>query len=137
VTEMARLLVRVEAAGADDEELDRLTGQLLDEVRETDVEAAGPVAAGPAPAGAKSGGLESIGLLAVQVLPAAIPALVGLLRDWAGRGPGRDIKLRAQLPGGEMELEYPVGSLSPEQLKVLVDTVTGSLRTAGGPDSTG
>lgn len=137
MTEMARLLIHVEAAGADEEELDRLTRQLLDEVRESDVEAVGPIAAGPAPAGSKAGGLESIGLLAVQLAPAAIPALLGLLRDWAGRRSGRDVKLRAQLPGGEMELEYPVGSLSPEQLKVLVETVTGSLRTAGGPDAAG
>ena len=129
--EPARLILEVSSAGADDEELDRATRQLLYEVRESDVQSAGVVAGEAAPTGAKAGGTEILGTLAVVVLPAMIPALVGLLRDWARRRQGRSVKVKAQFDHRELELEYPVESMTQEQLKQFVETVTGAVREGG------
>ena len=129
--EPARLILEVSSAGADEEELDRATRQLLDEVRESDVQSAAVVAGEAAPGGAKAGGIEILGTLAVEVLPAMIPALFGLLRDWARRRNGRSVKVKAQFDHRELELEYPVESMTQAQLKQFVETVTGAVREGG------
>ena len=129
--EPTRLILEVSSGDHDEEELDLATRQLLDEVRESDVKSAEGVSAGAAPGGAKAAGTESLGMLAVQVLPGMIPALFGLLRDWASRRQGRSVKVRAHFGDRELELEYPVESMTQEQLSQFIATVTGAMREGG------
>jgi hypothetical protein len=129
-----QLMLLVQSSGADAEELDRLTRELLDEVRQAQVESAGLVK-GDAPAGVKAGGIEVLGTIAVQVLPAVIPALVGLVRQWAKRSADRSVKLTARLAEGEIAVEYPVGSMTTVEVTELVRGVTGTLRDGGGGGS--
>ena len=126
-----RLILEVSSGDPDEEDLDRATRQLLDEVRESDVQSANVVAGEATPGGAKAAGAETLGLLAVEVLPAMIPALFGLLRDWARRHRGRSVKVKAQFGDRELELEYPVESMTQEQLSQFISTVTGAVRETG------
>jgi len=129
--EPTRLILEVSSGDHDEEELDLATRQLLDEVRESDVESAEVVSAGAAPGGAKAAGTETLGMLAVQVLPGMIPALFGLLRDWASRRQGRSVKVKAHFGDRELELEYPVESMTQEQLSQFIATVTTAMREGG------
>jgi|SRR5215472_12606285 len=129
--EPARFILEVSSGGQDEEELDQATRELLDEVRESDVKSAGVVPAGAAPGRAKAAGAETLGMLAVQVLPGMIPALFGLLRDWISRREGRSVKVKAHFGDRELELEYPVESMTQEQLSQFIATVTGAMRERG------
>jgi len=129
--EPTRLILEVSSGDHDEEELDRATRQLLDEVRQSDVKSAEVVSAGAAPGRAKAAGTETLGMLAVQVLPGMIPALFGLLRDWVSRRQGRTVKVKAQFGDRELELEYPVESMTQEQLSQFIATVTGAMRESG------
>jgi hypothetical protein len=126
-----RLILEVSSGSPDQEELDRAARQLLDEVRESDVQSANVVAGEAAPGGAKAAGTETLGMLAVEVLPAMIPGLFGLLRDWARRHRGRSVKVKAHFGDRELELEYPVESMTQEQLGQFIATVTGAVREGG------
>lgn len=125
----ARLIIVLDPSSFDDEELDALTRQLMEEVGQSGVDSVGLVSGNVPPPGAKAGGLEQLGTLAVQVVPAALPALIGLLRDWSHRGRGRTVRVRAQVAGSELEIDYPVGTMSQEDLKQFVETITGALKT--------
>ena len=129
--EPTRLILEVSSGDPDQEELDRATRQLLDELRESDVKSADVVSAGAAPGGAKAAGAETLVMLAVQVLPGMIPALFGLLRDWARRRQGRSVKVKAHFGDRELELEYPVESMTQAQLSQFIETVTGAMRERG------
>ena len=129
--EATRLILEVSSGDPDEEELDRATRQLLDEVRESDVKSAEVVSAGATPGGAKAAGTETLGMLAVQVLTGMIPALIGLLRDWARRQQGRSVKVKTHFGDRELELEYPVESMTQEQLSQFVETATGAMRERG------
>ena len=127
LSQTGRLILKIEAADFDDEQVDQLSRQLLDELREADIDSVKLIADRGAPEGTKSGGLETVGMIAVQALPAAIPGLIGLLRAWCQRGQGRNIKVTARSGNSELDLEYPVGSMTQSELERLVDTVSGAL----------
>lgn len=98
---------------ATEEELDRQTRNLLSELQETDVESAELVSVGTAPEGSK-GDPITIGTLAMTVMPAILPGVIDLIRDWAGRREGRTVKFK----GKGIEFEG-----SPEELQRLLDTL--------------
>jgi hypothetical protein len=98
---------------ATEEELDRMTRNLLSELQETDVESAGLVSIGTAPEGSK-GDPITIGTLAMTVLPAVLPGVIDMIKDWAGRGKGRTVKFK----GKGIEFEG-----SPEELQRLLETL--------------
>jgi hypothetical protein len=92
------------------EDLDKLTRNLLKELRETDVESANLVSIGAAPEGSK-GDPVTIGTLALEVLPVAIPSVIALVQAWVMRGQGRTVKFKG------MGIEFEG---SPEELKKLL-----------------
>jgi hypothetical protein len=98
---------------ATDEELDRMTRNLLSELKETDVESAELVSVGTAPEGSK-GDPITIGTLALAVLPAMLPAVIDLVQGWVGRRDGRTVRFK----GRGIEFEG-----SPEELQRLLDTL--------------
>ncbi|MBN8580676.1 MAG: hypothetical protein J0L96_08390 [Anaerolineae bacterium] len=108
--DLIKLEIEVLAEDTTKEELDKMTRNLLAELRETDVESVSLVSTGQAPAGSK-GDPITIGQLAIEVLPAAIPSVIALIQAWVMRGQGRNIKFK----GNGIEFEG-----SPEELRKLL-----------------
>ena len=106
----SQLSIQVACDGATDEELDRMTRQLLSALRETDVDSAELASGGPAPAGSK-GDPITIGSIAVQALPGVLPAVVTMVQSWISSGPGRTVKFKS----ADFEFEGP-----PEELEKLL-----------------
>jgi hypothetical protein len=96
---ITQVWVRVEPEpGSDDEEADELVRELLQDVLDTDVEAAELVAAGPAPEGSKGADVSTV-TLAVTVFTAGVPPLLTMLHSWVQtRKPHAVIHLEG--PGG-------------------------------------
>ncbi len=132
MTGAAQLFLLVSSDRGEAEELDRWTRELLAEVRQGGVQSAELVRDEALP-GTKAGGIEALGMIALQLAPALIPQLIGLLRDWSHRARGRSVKLKAKTATGELELEFPVGSMTQAEVKKLVDAVTGTSKHTGGP----
>ena len=108
---------------ADEEELDRLTRQLRDEMRELEVEEVELVREKTTPEGAR-GDAVTLGALAVAVLPVAIPKLIDFLRDWLMRGENRTVKIIKKVGDRSLEMEFPE-TMSQSRLKELVDMLIG------------
>ena len=87
------------------EELDEITRQLYDELRDLDVESVDLVQSGPAPEGTKTVDPITIGALAIAVLPTFMPKLVEFIQAWAMRGQGRTIKFKGKVAGQAIEFE--------------------------------
>lgn len=112
-TEKAEFEIQVGVVDATEDELDRITRQLLREVLETNVESAELTRGGPAPAGSK-GDPITMGSIAIAVLPAAIPSVIALVQAWVLRGQGRTVKFK----GKGIEFEG-----SPEELRLLLTSL--------------
>ena len=112
-TDKVEFHIEVSATDAVEEDIDRMTRQLLSELRELNVESAELVQGGPAPRGSK-GDPVTIGSIAVEVLPAVIPSVIGLVQAWATRGQGRTVKFK----GKGIEFEG-----SPEELQRILATL--------------
>lgn len=112
--ELTQLYIEVSASDATEEDIDRMTRQLLSELRKTDVESVELAKGGEMPQGAKSGDPITIGSIAVSVLPAVLPAVVSMVQAWATRGQGRTVKFKTK----EIEFEG-----SPEEFQKLLATL--------------
>ena len=110
----AEFQIEVNATDATDEELDRMTRQLLSELRELNVESAELAKGDSAPSGTKSVDPVLMGNIAIAVLPAVLPSVIGLVQAWATRGQGRTVKFK----GKGIEFEG-----SPEELQKLLATL--------------
>lgn len=113
------LELEVVARDASDEELDRMTRNLLAELREVHIESAGPLPTGTASEGSK-GDPVTIGQLALEVLPTAIPGLIALVQAWATRGQGRIVKFKAkgiEFEGSPEEFEKLLAKLEKGKKK--------------------
>lgn len=113
------LNLEIVAADATDEELDRLTRQLLSELRELNVETVELAKNGPAPNGSK-GDPVTIGIIALEVLPVAIPSVIGLVQAWVMRKQGRTVKFKGkgiEFEGSPEELQKLLASLEKGKKK--------------------
>ncbi|HSS52268.1 MAG TPA: hypothetical protein VLX28_25275 [Thermoanaerobaculia bacterium] len=117
------LLVEVGASGADAEEVDRLTRELLGELRELPLESANLVSDAQPGQGAKSASVPVIGMLMAGVLPTFLPNLVTFLQSWLKRGDGKTIKIKAANGKKSFEVEVPVGELSHKELRELLQSL--------------
>jgi hypothetical protein len=115
---------------ADDEELDRLTRQLLSEIRELDIESAELARERYLPQGAKSVEAITIGAVAIAVLPTVLPKLFDFLQAWSLRGEARKVKIKTQVADRALEVEYSPSSMSPDELRRLVETLKDTLSTS-------
>ena len=106
--------IEVSASDATEEDIDWMTRQLLSELRELDIESAELTKGGDVPAGAK-GDPISIGSIALELLPAVLPAVLGLVQNWTARGRGRTVKFKGQIGDGLIEFEG-----SAEELQKLI-----------------
>lgn len=113
------LNLEIVAADATDEELDRLARQLLSELRELNVETVELAKNGPAPNGSK-GDPVTIGIIALEVLPVAIPSVIGLVQAWVMRKQGRTVKFKGkgiEFEGSPEELQKLLASLEKGKKK--------------------
>jgi hypothetical protein len=122
------LIVTIDSGGElDADQLDRLTRQLKSELLDLDTEAVELVKNANAPAGTKSAEAVTAGTLAVAILPSFLPTLLEYLKSWTMREEQRKVKVKSQIGDRSIELEYSPNTLSQEELKELVTTLTDSL----------
>ncbi len=107
------LEIEVLATDATEEDLDKMTRNLLSELRGTDVESANLVSIGTAPEGSK-GDPITIGTLAITAFPIVLPTVIEIIKSWTARGQGRTVKFK----GKGIEFEG-----SPEELQKLLATL--------------
>ena len=104
---------------ASEEELDKMTRNLLSELQETDIESANLVSIGTAPEGSKGDPL-TIGTLAMSALPLVLPGVIDMIKDWANRGKGRTVKFKGkgiEFEGSPEELEKVLATLEKGRKK--------------------
>ena len=109
-----QLNIEVSATDATEDEIDRLTRQLLIEFRDLDVEYAQLEKGAPAPVGSK-GDAMTMGTIVLEFLPAVLPSVIGLLQSWMSRGRGRFIKFKG------MGIEFEG---SPDQLQRILEMLS-------------
>jgi hypothetical protein len=102
----------------DDDELDRITRRLMAEIQTLDVESVELLRDELTPEGAKSAEALTLGALLMAVLPGAIPPLVGLIQAWLLRDKNRKVKIKTEVEGRLVELEYS-GTISQDELETL------------------
>lgn len=112
-TNKAEYIIEISSTDATDEELDRMTRQLLHELRDLDVESAELTKGKPAPQGSK-GDPVTVGSILISALPTVLPAVVALVQTWSTRGQARTVKFKSK--GIEFEG-------SPEELQKLLDSL--------------
>lgn len=117
----AELTLQINLEGSDDEQLDHLTRQLLNEVRDLEIESAELVKSGAAPKGTKAIDPTTLGAIALVALPAVLPKLIDFLQSWVMRQHGRTIKFKGKI--GDRDIEYE-GAL--EDLKTLISDSSAS-----------
>ena len=109
-----QLNIEVSASDATEEEIDRMTRQLLSEMRELHVESARLARGGPAPVGSK-GDAITMGTIVLDILPAVLPSVLSLIQAWVSRGQGRYVKFKGmgiEFEGSSQELQKILEMLS-------------------------
>ena len=102
----------------DDDELDRITRRLMAEIQTLNVESVELLRDELPPEGAKLAEAITLGALLMAVLPGAIPPLLGLVQSWLLRDQSRKVKIRTEIEGQTVELEYS-GTMTLDELKTL------------------
>lgn len=105
ISELFELNVQISADNATPEDIDRMTRQLLSELREMDVEFADLAKAGSAPDGTKALDPVTIGSIAISVLPNMLPKIIDGIQAWALRGSNRTVKFKGRIAGQPVEFE--------------------------------
>ena len=113
-SDLIQLNIEVSAGDATEDEIDRMTRHLLHEMRELDVESAQLAKGGPAPVGSK-GDAITMGAILLEVLPAVLPSVLGLLQSWVTRRQGRIVKFKGlgiEFEGSREEFQKVLEMLS-------------------------
>ena len=113
----AKFEIQVSATDATDEELDRMARQLLSELRELAIESAELTKGEPAPDGSK-GDPIALGSIVIDLLPAVLPSVIGLVQTWMSRGQSRTVKFKGKVGKNMIDFEGP-----PEELQKLLETL--------------
>jgi hypothetical protein len=118
--ELTELHIEVSATDTTEEDVDRMTRQLLSELRETEVESAELAKGGDAPVGTKSADPVTMGSIVISALPTVLPTVVTLVQAWAARGQGRTVKFKGkgiEFEGSPEELQRLLVSLEKQKKK--------------------
>jgi hypothetical protein len=133
MAETIPLTIQVALKDGDAEELEALTRQLRDELRELDVERVEPVTGSALPEGAKGVDPMLLGMLAVWAGPVVLPKFLEFLHSWAMRREGRTVKVKLQTAeGAALEVEVPA-TMSPAEVKTWIRTVSEALAQKSTP----
>ncbi len=117
-------------SGADADQIDRETRQLRSELRELDLGSV-ELSTGEAPAGTKAIDGLVLGSLVMEVLPNAISPLIEFLKSWTLRRNGRTVKVKAVLRDRSVEMEFDPATVSPKEVKSLVNSIVKELGRTG------
>jgi hypothetical protein len=117
--ELVKLNLEISAGDATEEEIDRLTHQLLAELKQTDVESVELVKHGSAPTGTKSSDPVMTGAIAIAVLPSMLSKIIETLQAWLLRDRTRKLKFKGKVAGQVIEFEG-----SAEDLQKLIETLS-------------
>lgn len=104
-SENVQIDLTVSASGGTEDETDRMTRQLLRDLKSLDVESVKLASEGNAPAGTK--GIESItaGTIALAVAPTMLPKVLEFLQSWSLQGKGRTIKFKGKVADQNIDFE--------------------------------
>ncbi len=105
VPELSELNIEISANDATEEDIDRMTRQLLSELREMDVEWAELAKGGSAPGGTKAIDPVMTGSIIMAVVPNLLPKIVDGIQAWALRGSNRTVKFKGKVAGQAVEFE--------------------------------
>lgn len=119
--DLTQLNIEISASDATEEDIDRMTRQLLSELRDMEVESADLTKGGPAPSGTKSVDPVMMGNIAIAVLPSILTKVVDFVQSWAARGHGRIVKFKGKVGKETIEFEG-----SAEDLQKLLETLSTS-----------
>ena len=113
------LKLEISAEDTTESDIDRMTRNLLAELREMDVESVELAPSGSAPSGTKSGDPVTTGAIVLAVLPTFLPKIVEFVQAWALRGHGRTVKFKGKISGQTIEFEG-----HPEDLQKILETLS-------------
>jgi len=117
--ETLKFELEISAEDTTESDIDRMTRNLLAELRETDVESVKLVTSDSAPSGTKSGDPVTTGAIVLAVLPTFLPKIVEFVQAWALRGYGRTVKFKGKINGQTVEFEG-----HPEDLQKILETLS-------------
>jgi len=118
--EKVEFYIEVSTVDTTEEDLDRMTRQLLSELRELDVDSAELTKGGSAPNGTKSGDVITTGSIAIAVLPSVLPKLVETIQAWVLRSNNRTVKFKGkgiEFEGSPEDLHKLLASLEKGRYK--------------------
>lgn len=105
------LEIEVLASNTAKDDLDRMTRNLLKELKDETSAEAYMVSIGPAPKGSKG---DVLATLTMSALPIVLPGVFDMIKAWAARGQGRTVKFK----GKGIDFEG-----SPEDLQKLLKAI--------------
>jgi len=114
------------------DELDVAARQLRFELEEAGVAEVDLAPGGQLPEGAKSAEAVRIGALTLTLLPAAFAAVLAVIRDWAGRRPGRTLLFEYDTGQQRVRLEYDPDKTDVNQLLAQLAQGQGARLNVGG-----
>ncbi|MBI5082215.1 MAG: hypothetical protein HZC38_21140 [Chloroflexi bacterium] len=122
-----QLAIHLDLGESDPEELDRLTRQLRDEIKELNVESAEMAKGGDAPAGTKSAELILFNQMIVTLAPTLIPQVVALIKGWTERRPITPVKIKVVVGKKNVEAEFDPLTTSSAEIEKLVAKIVKTL----------
>lgn len=127
IGDSARLELRLDQAGLDDETTDRLTRSLRRAVEEAGLPGVEiDRTAGGAPAGARGDAL-TLGTLALAVAPVLVEQVIQLVREWAARPGAKPVKVAVRVGDREISAEYDASRMTAEEVRALADKLRAGL----------
>ena len=117
--EALKFELEISAEDTTESDIDRMTRNLLAELREIDVESVELAPSGSAPSGTKSSDPVTTGAIVLAVLPTFLPKVVEFVQAWALRGHGRTVKFKGKINGQTVEFEG-----HPEDLQKILETLS-------------
>lgn len=84
--------------------------------------------AGPRP-GSKGGEALTLGALLLAVLPEAVPAAIGFIKEWALRPGNRPVRVRLQAADKALEVEYDPRTMTADDVDALVASLQARLNS--------
>ncbi len=104
-SELSQLNLEISANDATEEDIDRMTRELLSELREMDVEWAELGKGEAAPEGTKAIDPVATGSILMAVLPTTLPKIIDGIQAWVLRGSNRTVKFKGKIAGQPIEFE--------------------------------
>jgi len=119
---LVELVLEISAdAGAD--EIDEMGRELRLDLLELDVNKVELVKGEPV-SGAKTAEIITGGALLIELLPVMLPKVIEFLQSWVGRSDDRKLRIKSQAGDRMIELEYSPKSMTNDELKSLIETLT-------------